>query len=429
MTLGSVATPTAFARTLAHEIDGHDATRDFINAALDPSNPMYAGATSPAAAQSMVVQACYTSENLGLIAEYTVGQEAGFDPSGWTNPGILPGAVANAIAQVTAVLPSGTDSATIDLAAARYLVPAAITNDSGHAQQCANWATSIAPNIPTTPGNVSETIEDDLGSGTVTTSINGSVQSGGTSLFTDGSSSGGFSTGSNQVSFATSANGSTTASASGTGSELTLYGGTFSLADGASATVDGFNNQLQMGSDGTLNVNTGVADKYHADSPVADTLSATGSNNSFSSVGFDNISLNSTGISSNIASTSNATVSGTGVVDLNNGVSVPGRDTTGQSTAGTVDVADGSNLTLGGYGTAYAAYGTVTQAHRRPNAGRCGRREDACERWQRASAASIEGLTKRRTRRRPPLPRRSCARTPPRWQGSSRPATRARCFS
>jgi len=133
-----LSNPTRLARVLAHEIYGHDLTREIMIKINDPDNPSYKG-KSPDQINALVQNGCYVSEYIGYIAEYRVGQQIGFDANGYLG---IQRNIENAIRRIESVSP-GLSQSQVDLAAAKFLADGFSGNDVSHIQQCRDWADGV----------------------------------------------------------------------------------------------------------------------------------------------------------------------------------------------------------------------------------------------------------------------------------------------
>jgi Ca2+-binding RTX toxin-like protein len=138
---GSLANATQFQYMLAHEIYGHDGTRDFIATVVDPNNSIYQNKT-PEETRNLVGIGCYTVEALGFIAEYKISQETGFSRPIY--PIGVEEKIKAAYADIYQFLSADTDPRVVDLAVAQYIATWAQKNDGSHASQCLSWANEIS---------------------------------------------------------------------------------------------------------------------------------------------------------------------------------------------------------------------------------------------------------------------------------------------
>ena len=138
--------PTYLVRVLAHEIYGHDRTRDVILNATNPNNELYAG-REPGEVRGLVKEGCFVAEYLGYIAEYRIGQEIGFDATGFLG---IQNRIREAIGMAEANFPQASKDV-VDLAAARFLAKNYASNDVSHLEQCKSWADQVIQQRSGTP--------------------------------------------------------------------------------------------------------------------------------------------------------------------------------------------------------------------------------------------------------------------------------------
>ena len=156
---GSLATPTQLMYVLAHEIYGHDGTRDFIANLLNPQNPEYRGLDSEALREA-VTRNCFTAETLGFVAEHRVAKESGILRPQY--PLGVDAKINAAYEDILQFVSKDADGRMIDMAVARYVTTWVQKNDMTHAAQCVNWSNSVVGSprqVGITPANMTSNFD------------------------------------------------------------------------------------------------------------------------------------------------------------------------------------------------------------------------------------------------------------------------------